>query len=217
MEIRGDHRRTVGLGSTMPPLHPLHWPKLTNMHPPPSETDPAPWHVETSIYLSRKPWLTLRQDRVRLPGGAVIDEYFVLEYPAWVNVLAIAEDGRVVLIRQYRHAAKGVHYELPAGVVDPTDPDPLTAAKRELLEETGYGGGEWTAFMTLSANPATHTNVSHTFLARGVVPVQSPDPEATEDIAVHLVSAEELRRIAIDGGMLQSLHAAPVLKYLLST
>ena len=93
----------------------------------PQDADPEPWTVESSTYLSRKPWLTVRHERVRLPSGAVIDDYFVLEYPNWVNVIAVTPDSSVVLVRQYRHALGAVHFELPAGVCDPTDRDVLGA------------------------------------------------------------------------------------------
>ena len=99
--------------------------------------EPRAWDVLESAYLSRKPWLTLRRDRVRLPGGAVIDEYLVLEYPAWVSVVAVTSEGRVVLVRQYRHGLGRAGVELPAGVVEPGDPSPESAARRELREETG--------------------------------------------------------------------------------
>ena len=178
--------------------------------------DPRPWTVLESAYLNRQPWLTLRRDRVRLPTGAMIEDYFVLEYPTWVNVVAVTPDGRVVLVRQYRHGLGAVHYELPAGVCEPSDPDPLAAARRELLEETGYGGGEWTPLMTLSANPGTHANLTHSFLATGVVPVREPESEATEDIRVHLAGRNDVRKLVLDGGVVQALHAAPLLNYLLT-
>jgi 8-oxo-dGTP pyrophosphatase MutT (NUDIX family) len=177
--------------------------------------DPRPWDTLSSTYLSRKPWLTLRQDRVRLPNGAVIEDYNILEYPEWVNVLAVTADSDVVLLRQYRPGIQAVHFELPAGVCEADDPDFEASARRELLEETGYGGGEWRHWMSLSANPGTHTNQSHTFLARGVVPLQQQQLEKTEDIRVHVVSLAQAREIVLGGGIKQSLHAAPLLKYLL--
>jgi 8-oxo-dGTP pyrophosphatase MutT (NUDIX family) len=177
--------------------------------------DPGPWQTLASQYLVRKPWLTLRQDRVRLPAGGVIEDYYVFEYPAWVNVLARARDGRLVLIRQYRHALGRVDFELPAGVCDGPSESLLDAARRELLEETGYGGGRWREWMVLSANPATQTNLSYTFLATDVEPLQAPDLEHTEDIAVHPVTVAEARHIVLDGRMVQALHAAPLLKFFL--
>lgn len=180
------------------------------------DSDPRPWDVLGSQYLVRRPWLTVRQDRVRLPGGAIIEDYNVFEYPDWVNVLPVTHDGRIVLIRQYRHGSREVHYELPAGICDATDADLEQSARRELLEETGYGGGEWTRLATLSANPGTHTNLSHTFLARGVAWEREPSLEETEEIRVCVVCADELRDVLASGGVLQALHAAPLYQYLLS-
>jgi 8-oxo-dGTP pyrophosphatase MutT (NUDIX family) len=178
--------------------------------------EPQAWEVLESAYLSRKPWLTLRQDRVRLPTGAVIDEYYVLEYPAWVNVVAVTPDERVVLVRQDRHGLGRVGVELPAGVVDPGDSSPEAAARRELLEETGYGGGAWSPLGVASANPGTHGNLSHSFLAVGVGPVAPPAPEPTEDLRVFTAPVAEVARLVEAGEVVQALHLAPLLKYLLA-
>jgi 8-oxo-dGTP pyrophosphatase MutT (NUDIX family) len=172
--------------------------------------------VLASHYLSRKPWLTLRQDRVRLANGTVIEDYHVLEYPDWVNVVAVTADGMIVLVRQYRHGIQAVHYELPGGVCDVNDREPEEAARRELVEETGYGGGDWSLLMTLSANPGTHSNRAFSYLAAGVESMREPRLEATEELQVHLVSLDEMRRILESGEIVQALHAAPLFKYLLS-
>ncbi len=181
---------------------------------PPYPDDPRPWEVLDSEYLHRKAWLTLRRDRVRLPGGGVIPEYYVNEYPPWTNVVAVTADRKVVLVRQYRYALGAVHFELPGGVVDPGE-EPAAAARRELLEETGFGGGRWEPFLTLSANPALQTNLTHTFLAIGVGPLRPPEAHPTEELTVHVVPVAEVRRIVLSGGVVQALHAAPLLKYLL--
>jgi 8-oxo-dGTP pyrophosphatase MutT (NUDIX family) len=182
----------------------------------PSESDtPAPWEVLAREYLFRQPWLTLRRDRVRMPTGAVIEDYYVWEYPPWVNVVAVTADDQLVLVRQYRHGLSAVHYELPAGVVDPTDADSLTAARRELLEETGFGGGDWSQLLTCSANSGTHNNLTHSFLALGVEHTTVPTPEPTEDLRVCLASIPEVRKMIEAGEVMQSLHLAALLKYLL--
>lgn len=85
--------------------------------------------------------------------------------------------------------------------------------KRELLEETGFGGGTWKPWMELSANPALQNNITYTFLAEGVELLDRQHLDATEEISVHLVSIEQLRTIVLDGEMIQALHAAPILKY----
>jgi 8-oxo-dGTP pyrophosphatase MutT (NUDIX family) len=177
--------------------------------------DPAPWKVLTSEYLARKPWFTVRVDRVELPTGAVIAEYWVSEYRPWVNVVAVTADDQVLLIRQYRHGLGQVHYELPAGTTDPGETSLEDAARRELLEETGYGEGRWSAFMTLSANPALQNNLTYTFLAEGVVRLGEPHTDAGEDLRLHLVPATQIERLLDGGEIVQALHAAPLCRYLL--
>jgi 8-oxo-dGTP pyrophosphatase MutT (NUDIX family) len=178
--------------------------------------DPAPWTVVSSQYLfQRPPWLTLRQEHLRLPTGRDIPAYWISEYPPWVNVVAVTARDEVVLIRQYRPGIRAVHFEVPAGVVDGKDPDLLTAARRELAEETGYGGGRWSELMTLSANPALTTNLTHTFLAEGVEPLGDAAPDLTEDLRVHLLPLTELVSLIDGGEVIQALHAAPLLRYLL--
>jgi 8-oxo-dGTP pyrophosphatase MutT (NUDIX family) len=178
--------------------------------------DPPPWTLIQRAYLFEKPpWLTLRQDHLRLPTGGEIPEYYIFEYPAWANVVAITADDHVVLVRQYRPAIGAVHYEIPAGVVDASDASPEAAARRELAEETGYGGGRWSLLTTLSANPALQTNLAYTFLAEGVEPLQAAALEVTEDLRVHLVPVGEIAGLIDSGDVVQALHAAPLLRYLL--
>ncbi|GAB3690136.1 NUDIX hydrolase [Spirosoma flavus] len=177
------------------------------------DNDPRPWHVESSEYIHKLPWFTVRKEAIRMESGGTIPDYFIFEYPDWINVVAVTSDNELVLIRQYRHGIGGVHYELCAGVVDPGE-EPLHAAQRELLEETGYGGGTWQPIMTLSANPGTHNNLTYAFLVTGVTLQQSQHLEITEEISVHVVSRERAWEIINQGEMMQALHLAPLLKYL---
>lgn len=110
--------------------------------------------VVSSEYLFRRPWLTVRRDSLRLPDGRLNPEFYVLEYPSWVNVIAITDDGRFVMIHQYRHGLGRYGTELCAGVVEAGE-EPVDAARRELLEESGYGGGEWKLLSVISGNPST--------------------------------------------------------------
>ncbi|HEY5281436.1 MAG TPA: NUDIX hydrolase [Polyangia bacterium] len=176
--------------------------------------DPLPWEALDQKYLFRRPpWLVLRQQRFRLPTGREIADYWISEYPPWVNVVAVTRDDEFVFVRQYRPGIGAVHYELSAGVVEAGE-ELEAAARRELREETGFGGGQWSALMHLSANPALQNNMTTTFLAEGVERTSAPTPELTEDLRVHLVKVGDAVGLIDSGEMIQALHAAPLLRYL---
>lgn len=170
------------------------------------------WKILESTYISRRPWMTARLDKVQLPDGRINPEYWVLEFPDWVNVIAITKDGKMVMVRQYRHALGITEYELCAGVMEDGE-TPLQAAKRELMEETGFGGGEWTEYMTICANPSNHTNLARTFLATGVERLSEQHLDDTEELTCHLLSQEEVFGMLQRGEILQALMAAPLWKY----
>ena len=170
------------------------------------------WQVLDSRYVERRPWLTVRCDKVKLPTGAVNDEYYVLEYPTWVNVIAITEDGRYIMERQYRHGIGMTCYEIVAGVCEEGE-QPLESAKRELYEETGYTGGDWREIMAVSQNTSTANNICHCFVATGVVKTLGQHLDRTEDIEVHLMDESDVLGLLESGEIKQSLMAAPLYKY----
>lgn len=170
------------------------------------------WTQLHSEYIIRRPWLTARRDKVQLPNGRVLDEYYVLEYPTWINVVAIDRRGLMVLERQYRHARQLVSTEIVAGCVEPGE-TPLEAAKRELLEETGYTGGTWSELMTIAPNPSTMSNLCHCYLAEGVERTAEPHLDAGEDIEVFLKTKGEVREMLGQGTFQQALMVAPLWKY----
>ena len=170
------------------------------------------WVTISSEYLFRRPWLTVRHDKVRLPDGRINPEFYVLEYPDWVNIIAITADGEFVMERQYRHGLDKTCYELAAGVVEDGE-TPLEAARRELEEETGYGGGEWKELMLISGNPSTTSNLTHCFLAVGVEKVSAQHLDSTEDLSVCLLALDQVRQLLVSDKIRQSLMAAPLWKY----
>lgn len=170
------------------------------------------WRTLESEYLIQRPWLTARRDTVELPDGHIHPEYYILEYPDWVNVIAITEDEEFVMVEQYRHGLGDVFTELVAGVIE-KDETPLAAAQRELLEETGFAGGEWMLNMILSQNPSSTTNLTYSFIAKGARKVSGQNLDETEDISVRLLSKKELLEMLMADEMKQSLMAAPLWKY----
>ena len=170
------------------------------------------WTTLESRYIIQRPWLTARVDKVQLPDGRINPEHYVLEYPEWVNIIAITGEGQFVMVRQYRHAMDVVLDELCAGVVEQGEA-PIDAAKRELLEETGYGGGTWREIMTVGQNPSICDNITHCFLAQGVERLADQTLEATEDIEVILMTRQQVQQLLADNQMLQALMAAPLWRY----
>ena len=171
------------------------------------------WKLLESEYLIQRPWLTARCDKVQLPNGTIHNEYYVLEYPTWINVIAITDEGKYVMVEQYRHGLQDVFTEIVAGVVESDEP-PIEAAKRELLEETGFGGGEWSLNAVLSANPGSMNNLTYSFIAKGVKKLCEQHLDETEDINVKLLSEDEVRRMLRNDEIKQALMAAPLLKHL---
>ncbi len=170
------------------------------------------WKTLNSEYLFNRPWLTARRDKVQLPSGEINDEYYVLEYPSWVNVIALTDEGQFVMVQQYRHGLGEIFIELVAGVVEDGEA-PLEAAKRELEEETGFGGGEWELLTVISANPGSQNNLSYSFVARGVKPITAQHLDRTEDVEVKLLSESEVFAMLCDDRVKQALMAAPLWKY----
>lgn len=170
------------------------------------------WRTLDSEYLIRRPWLTARRDRVELPDGTVHSEYYVLEYPSWINVIAITEDGKYVMVKQYRHGLGVVATELCAGVVEHGE-DPMEGARRELLEETGFGGGEWELSMVISANPGSQNNYAYCYTARGVVKLSEQHLDETEDIRVVLLEREQVMEMLRADELKQALMVAPLWKH----
>lgn len=171
------------------------------------------WEILGSTYPLDTKWLKVRCDHVRMATGVEIPDMYVLEYPNWVNVIAITEDGRYVLERQYRHGLQLTSYEICAGTLEGNE-DPLEAAKRELYEETGYGEGEWELYMTSAPNPAAMTNVNYTYLARGVRRLSDQHLERTEDIDVCLFSKDEVMELMTSGQIVQGIMLAPLWRWM---
>jgi ADP-ribose pyrophosphatase len=166
------------------------------------------WTIVSSKYIVNDPWVKIRADTCRLPNGRVISPYYVYEHKPWVTIVALTPDHEVVMINQYRHGAGRIILELPGGTLDGRDSDPAQAARRELLEETGYSGTQFKAIGQVSADPASHTNLTHCFLVTGAVPTAGQQLDDTEEIDVVLVPLDEAVQLAADGKILQALHVS---------
>lgn len=169
------------------------------------------WKILTSEYIFKGLWFTVRKDTCETPEGKIIDPYYVYEFPEWVTVLAFTEDEQVIMVRQYRHALGQTILELPGGCVDETDKDYETAARRELLEETGYSFSGISYLGKISANPSTNNNLMHMFLAKGGKKVQEQHLDPNEELQVELFSVEEVKTMLRNNELMQSMHVSCIL------
>jgi 8-oxo-dGTP pyrophosphatase MutT (NUDIX family) len=168
------------------------------------------WKHLASKYIHREKWFSLRSDKVLKGNGAEMDPYYVFEFSDWVNVLPVTKDGNVVLVKQYRYALGVWSIELPGGIMDAHETDPLVAAKRELLEETGYSCEKVEEVAVIAANPATQNNRLYCYLATGCELTHLQDFDEDEEIEVLLVSIEELKTLLRENKIVQSLHVCSI-------
>jgi 8-oxo-dGTP pyrophosphatase MutT (NUDIX family) len=166
-----------------------------------------PWlRIKSETLLSDR-WLTVRADDCELPNGRTLSPYYVLEEKDWVHVFAVAPDARVLTVRQYRYAANTTCLELPGGIIDEGE-TPLAAARRELLEETGFEATTWTKVATVFANPARQTNQLHIYLAEGLNAGGEQSFDESEEIVHELLDVAVIRAGIRDGSFSQALHIA---------
>jgi len=156
----------------------------------------------------------LRRDTYEHRGEPTHD-YYVLESPPWVNVVAVTGEGHLVLVRQFRHALGEVTLEVPGGLVDAKDASPEAAAARELLEETGYAADRLVPLGELSNNPAILTNRTHAFYASRARKVAEPRLDRHEDIEVVLEPAAEVPRLLREGRIHHALSVGALALHLL--
>jgi ADP-ribose pyrophosphatase len=158
-----------------------------------------PWRVLGSTeLLNRLPWLRVSVERVRLPNGHEIPDFYRVDMPDWAQVFAVTDDGRVAMIEQYKHGPGVVSLELPAGYLEPGE-DPEVAARRELREETGLVADEWRCLGRYFIDGNRGCGVSHVFLVQHARQVGTPELEDSEMITQRWLALDEVRAAWRDG------------------
>lgn len=141
------------------------------------------------------------------PRTGAIKRFSLIEATDWVNIIAITQDTRVVLIRQYRPGVDRICIEIPGGMVDPGE-DALTAAARELVEETGYTSTQWTKLGAIAPNPAIQNNTLHTFLATGAERTSDPHGDNNEVLEIETAPLDDCYAMVRDGRIEHALVVA---------
>jgi 8-oxo-dGTP pyrophosphatase MutT (NUDIX family) len=169
-----------------------------------AQPDPAPWQRVASergqpMLIFRPRWDTM----VHPKSGERLAR-LVLETPAWVNVVALTPERRLVVVRQFRFGNAAVTTEIPGGVVDRGE-EHRAAAERELREETGYTTERWSYLGCVEPNPAFHDNLCHHWLAQDARLTDPQQLDGGEDIAVETLPLDEVRRRVLAGEIRHSL------------
>ena len=151
---------------------------------------PEPWRRCAREAVFTSPWISVHRDSFQLPEGGSIDDFYVIDEPPGVTVVALTAERQVVLVEQYRAAVDRVAFELPAGYVD-EGTAPHEQAVRELREETGYTSERWRELATLSPSPHRMAKTETVFLATDAERQHAPSPDETEDMALRIVPLDD--------------------------
>ncbi len=173
------------------------------------------WKTLSSEYLFNDRWFKVRREVCETPEGKIVSPYYVYDFPTWVGAVPVTEDGKIIMIRQYRHALGETCIEIPGGCVDDSDADNKEAIARELLEETGYTFSEYKYLGRISPNPSTNSNLLHMFLAKGGKKIAEQQLDENEEIEIVLLTFDELKQLLRDNKIVQAMHVSCILYALL--
>ena len=156
------------------------------------------WPITSSRELYKNRILTVSADLATNPRNQHQSEYYRLDFPDWINVIAITEEDEILLIRQYRHGSKEIELEVPGGCIDSGE-DPLKAGMRELLEETGFTGDHAEIIGTVNPNPAIQSNTCYTAFCKNARKIQEPNLDPGEDIEIIRYPLSEINEAILQG------------------
>ncbi|WP_342822138.1 NUDIX hydrolase [Candidatus Lucifugimonas marina] len=152
---------------------------------------------ETTVY-EHKPWLEVSLQTVRLPSGQLVDDYHKVVTPDFIEVFAVSDDGYVLAEQQYKHGVGEVSLTLPSGNIEHRE-DPESAARRELLEETGYSASEFRKLGEYVVHGNYGCATAHLFMARGIKKVAEPNSGDLEEMWILKLRADDLKAAVLGG------------------
>ena len=159
------------------------------------------WQVLATTQVLDTPYLRIHSERVKLPNGVILPDYYIIDNRGWVGVVPVTSDGRFLINRQYKHGIGEYVLEFPAGGIDEGEDDPLVAANRELMEESGYSAepDKIELLSEMIANPTSAVTRIWWYLARDVRKTGEQKLDPAEEIENSLVTPTELLKLIHTG------------------
>ena len=180
--------------------------------------DPLAWEELHTEHLVQDQWIDFKKTSFRFPDGSVFEPFYTYSRRDYVVIVASDTDGNYICVRQFRQGIREVTTEFPAGGIERKDgkeyrsagetlaEDALAAAKRELLEETGYESAEWTHLLTIPSNANMSDNYAYLYCAKNCVRVSGQALDETEFLEVKLHTAQEIEQMISEGNFQQAMH-----------
>lgn len=183
------------------------------------------WEEVSTEHIVQDEWIDFRRQAFRFPDGRIFEPYYTYSRRNYIIVVATDTEGNYILVKQFRQGIRKVTLEFVAGGIERSDgkeyggaddlsaEDGLSAAKRELMEETGYESDDWTHLMTLPANATIADNYAYLYVAKNCRKVGGQSLDEMEFLHVEKRTKEEIERMIKEGEFPQAMH---ILAYLLS-
>ena len=189
-----------------------------------NEKDNLEWEEISCQHIVNDEWIDFRKSKYRFPDGREFEPYYSYSRRDYVVIVATDEDGKYICVRQYRHGIKRVTTEFCAGGIERNDgkeygnrndakntEDALAAAKRELMEETGYESGDWKFLLSVPSNATMADNYANIFVAKNCKKVSGQSLDETEYLNVHLYDRAEIDTMISSGEFPQASHILALL------
>jgi 8-oxo-dGTP pyrophosphatase MutT (NUDIX family) len=158
-------------------------------------TQKETWDIQSVRQVINTPFLKVRSEQVKLPGGIILADYYIIENKGWVGIIPITPAGRILINNQYKHGIGEEVLEFPAGGIDEGEDDPEQTAHRELMEETGYSTTRMELLTEMLANPSGAETRIWWFVAYDVRKTGEQKVDPAEVIENRLVTPAELLQL----------------------
>ena len=162
------------------------------------------WKLLHSDIVLQNDWFTVRSDRCEMPNGRIVEPFFVIESQNYVNVVPVTAAGEILFVNIYRHGARRTLLETPGGLIDAGE-SALAAAKRELLEETGYSCATIESIGSGFPDPARLSCYAYYFLATGITPSTTPTWDETEEMEIVKLPIPKVKNLLFSGEIVDSV------------